>query len=240
MKLVIVWGLVFLAVAATAQTKMKRPASVKAASTTNTSSTSLSTASYGNAWYSNHVSVGAVLSNASDLTGIDVSGYNGGTATGRVDLRSDNPFGIQAEYKRDMIPAVSWFTNLSVYKNRDLSSVKGTVSGERTNGLFTSPPSYQPWILAAGAQYNFNDFVYFPAAVNYTALNFTKNGFFDDMSMSPRLGFQLGIGGVIEKTVAIELEYQSVRYAFDARQGHLKFNGEVHNDGLNLQGRYTF
>ena len=236
MKLVIVWGLVFLAVAATAQTKMKRPASVKA-SATNTSSTSLSTPSYGNSWYSNHVSVGAVLSNASELTGVDVSG--GGTS-GRVDLRSDSPMGIQAEYKYDVIPQLGLFANLSIYKNRDLSSIKGTVSGARINGLFNSPPSYQPWVLAAGAQYNFNDFVYFPFALNTTPVNFTKNGFFDSMSMSPRLGYQLGIGGLIEKTVAVELQYQSVRYAFDARKGDIKFNGEVHNDGLNLEGRYTF
>ena len=234
----LVLGLIFLSSVSFAQSKLKRttpptrkPATVAAPEAT--SSASMQTVAATPELTAGHLSVGPVLTSSSTLEGATIK-----TGTGRssADLNTDFGLGVTGRYQSELTRTLDWDVALTLYNSRDIDGLTSKIA----KGTFNSKPSYMPLIVSGGVQYRFNNRVYAPVGLNYSIYNNTGKGDFDSMSMDPRFGFQFGLGARVERNFAVEMTYQRVAYYLDAKKGSTKVDGEVHNEGFNLQGLYIF
>lgn len=199
--------------------------------------TSQSSVSSSKEWYNNHLSVGLVLGNASELKGANVK-FAG--ANGSGDLSTSNGMAFSGEYRDVVNEKWNWTAGLNYFQKRDIDKFKGNLGGTPITVTGGSKPSFQPWVISGGAQYKINDKMYVPMGLNYTLINQTEKGGLNSFDLSPQFGYQAGIGGVLEKKIQLELMYQRVNYGLSAKVGDLKFDGDIRMEGFNLQGRYMF
>lgn len=191
------------------------------------------------AWMVNHASVGFVLTTAHELKNMNFDAFGRhGAGTGDV----DGGFGVTVQYKGAIVPQWNYAASLSALQSKEIGSFSGSIQDQHRNLAFDSKPSFQPWVLAANAEYRLNDAVYFPFGLNTSIYNETHTGDFETFSMEPQLGYQLGAGATVEKNFGIELVWQSLRYYVDGKafDKHVSMEGYANLEGLNLQGRYTF
>lgn len=241
MKSTILLGLVFFATTGFAQTKTATPKKsaykaltpAQAELKTRTPSTT-----EGREWYRGKFSFGPVMSNSTVLK--DVNLKENRQKTGSGELTTDTGFALMGEYADRLAPRWNWTTALTVYSERTINSYKGTRNGFSGTEKIGDKPTFQSWVVSGGAQYKVNDMVYVPVALNLPILNLTKNGDMDGFAVRPQLGYQFGIGGLLQKTVALELMYQSLRYGIDGEYQGIDVEGDARMEGFNIQARYLF
>lgn len=219
--------------------KKNRAASAAGAATNTSTATYTQTSSSRSLFSADHFSAGLGFMGGSDLRGgigLDMADKKG-SLTG-----STSPgLALIGQYRAHFAPEWAMAGVLAIHQSKNISNMRGSLDNQKGQLTLNSKPSFQPWILGVNGEYHLNDYIYFPVGLNTTIFNSIHAGEFDSMTMDPRLGFQLGVGGTLNKMFEVELQYQSVRYGFAARKNDVyTAGGNVSLDGVNLSGRYQF
>ena len=203
---------------------------------------STSTSSYGGsgALKSVKLSVGGVLSLANSMSSDEAQTDVGRIKTkGTSELETTSVIGVTGQVAIPVSKVIEPMAGLTVENTRTFE--RG--SGPRIQGQnIPDSPSYQPWIVHAGAAIRANEYISFPVAVNYTLLNFTRSGLFSrEFTMNPDVGYQLGVAARINPNFEVELLQKAVRYNITARNDGFSLNLKgAQISGLNLGARYIF
>lgn len=193
-------------------------------------------------WLKARTSVGAFVTTASELSiGSATARPNQGNQVlrGSGTFNSESTLGVAAQLIEMRSQNWGWFTNASLERSREISSVNLNLGSQRAQGSLTNKPRFLPLILSGGAVYKFNSQLYATGGVNYTLFNDFGGGELQNASMTPKIGYQYGVGFKPFPRMALELMHRDVRYDMDGTAGNRKFTfDDVRLIGFNIVGRY--
>ena len=175
------------------------------------------------------------------LKGLSLVGYLN-TATrlpltfgaGQVDAKSQNAFGLGAEYKVKMQPKtsktpVSVIGGLVYETPRDLTAINN--AGNQTTFNNVSNPSFSMLLGYANVGFDMTDQAMFFGGLNFP-VPFESD--FQGISLSGSLGWQTGVAMTFTRSFGMDVSYRWVNLT-----GNNGLN-RIDVDGLQLQGRYIF
>jgi len=185
------------------------------------------------------LSVGGSLNTASILAADDISlNFNGGKVKGGMDFNTASALAVTAQYAAPLrgLP-VDATVGMTAENTREIESTSGAVTGN-----FSNQPTFQPWILNAGAAYQVNEKVSIPVNLNYTLLNFVRSGdVFKELTMAPQVGYQFGVNVKLAPQLVAEVLQREVRYNVSGKGDGFRFeSGTTKMAGLNISVRYLF
>ncbi|MEI7972845.1 MAG: hypothetical protein WCH11_00600, partial [Bdellovibrio sp.] len=192
------------------------------------------------------LSAGLQFSTASVLSADDISfQFAGGKRSGGLDLNTSAALALTAQYQQALpLPSpkwnMDWLAGITLEGARSFDSVSGSLASRLTDS-----PSIQPWVLNGGLAYRVNQQLSVPVSLNYTILNFSRAGLFKEFTVTPELGYQLGVLIEPNPRLAFEIMTKETRYRAYARGGeglgsYSLDTGELRLNGLTLAGRYIF
>lgn len=192
------------------------------------------------------LSAGLQISTASVVSAEDISfQFTGGKNSGGLDFNTSAALVVTAQYQQALpLPSarwsIDWLAGLSVEGTRSFDSVSGSLASRLTDA-----PSIQPWVVNGGLAYRVNQKLSVPVSLNYTLLNFSRSGLFKEFTVSPELGYQLGVLIEPNPRIAFEIMTKETRYRAYARGGegaasYTLDTGVLRLNGLTIAGRYIF
>ena len=194
-------------------------------------------------------SMGGLLSTANTMAANEISvNTPGQKIKGGLDFSTNSALAVTAQYENSLpfqlpnnsvgkiLSNVKWIAGGTIENTREFESISGVARGN-----FEAKPSMQPWIAHGGATYAVNDKVSIPVALNYTVFNSVKSGSFKEFSMTPDLGYQLGVAFQPNPNLQIEILNRETRYFASGKgEGFQADFGQVRLNGLAVAGRYVF
>lgn len=242
LSLLAVSSVLFFALAGSSAMAQKSKKSARSMAS-GTSSISKSEASSSFGWMKDKLSVGLIISTASEIDGASLQNTQTKEKLANIDFTSSTGYAVNSAYTSYLNPQFDWYAGVQIYGTRALDKFTIKSGSTKFSDSYRAKPTFQPWIAYGGVNFKANDTVYIPMGFNLTVLNAIQKGSLKSFSMDPAIGLQIGVGAKIEKRVALELMYQRTRYALNAEwedNAPGKITGDVNMDGLNLTGRYIF
>lgn len=230
------------------KTKAKRvrvPASEEAAPVATAPTTSVrsrASADIGTQWLKNRMTVGGYMASASDLSAESASSRIGAqTFTGAGNMSTESAIGVGLQIIEMKDASWGWFLGASLEQSREIASLNLNLGARRLQGQFPIKPKFLPLMVSGGGVYKFSDKIYGTAGLNYTIFNDFGGGSLANASMTPRFGYQYGVGFRPTPRVAIELVQRDARYSFEGtnpvNQEKITVD-DMRLVGFNLIGRY--